>query len=155
MYSLQTHWKFREEHPIHRSCCPSENTVLWLLLLAPQVGYLRAGAHAELGTSKSPSGFSWSRLSFSSEGVWLRQKQSCSSWRMCDVITWSEACRVWVAAQASCSSSVSEKLYNSHGPDLRRALFSLKQLFQVTLLGWGVGGVFHTFSGQTMKNRST
>uniref|UniRef100_A0A3P9MBQ7 FHOD1 N-terminal GTPase-binding domain-containing protein n=1 Tax=Oryzias latipes TaxID=8090 RepID=A0A3P9MBQ7_ORYLA len=24
------------------------------------------------------------------------------------------------------------KLYNSHGPDLRRALFSLKQLFQVT-----------------------
>ncbi|KAJ4920514.1 hypothetical protein JOQ06_004182 [Pogonophryne albipinna] len=27
-------------------------------------------------------------------------------------------------------SSVSEKLYNSHGPELRRALFSLKQLFQ-------------------------
>lgn len=32
----------------------------------------------------------------------------------------------------SVTSCVSERLYNSKGPELRRCLFSLKQLFQVT-----------------------
>lgn len=56
-----------------------------------------------------------------------------------DVSLWCFNHNQWVHAGSgskwtpcvSCSC-VSEKLYNSQGPELRRSLFSLKQLFQVT-----------------------
>lgn len=38
-------------------------------------------------------------------------------------------------------SHFTEKLYNSNGPELRRSLFSLKQLFQVNILYFFTGAL--------------
>ena len=120
-----------------------------LVLFWSRIQFLHVSAWISL-LDPSRDGNDWSSHPVLIIGIpFLLSEQNFS-----EPLTDSRGCEVTSCVSFYC---VSEKLYNSQGPELRRSLFSLKQLFQVSVSSFRHLGFFScwSFIGWGCWNRLT